>query len=230
MATGKEMSTFNRFCGDLAAFIRALVPCWAAFITGGSGAAVIAIVQALGGRIPHWVVWALIFLAFFAAAFRAHRGQCRITESEAKALEDQQKQHADEMQNAKSECAELRREKEENNMLVIVLEKERAFWTCKDFPRDETVCRVGVKNISRSKTARNVGLSLFCITNPNGEKENVNYEFGATGNVATKGVTINAGDTVLFDILKYGTFSRCYPDFLVLDRPSSDKVIRSDNF
>lgn len=81
MGTGEENpSKFKTLWKDFWDFVCALWPHTAGFITGGTVAAVIAIISAFGVPIPHWVVWALIALAFFASAFNAYRRPRKITE------------------------------------------------------------------------------------------------------------------------------------------------------
>jgi hypothetical protein len=60
---------------DLWEFFCALWPSTSGYITGGSVAAIMTILSVLGVVIPHYVIWLLISLAFFASAFLAYRRQ-----------------------------------------------------------------------------------------------------------------------------------------------------------
>jgi len=76
----KNPSKIGIWWRDLWEFICALWPHTAAKFTGGSVAAVIALISSFGVPIPHWVIWALISIAFFASAFVAYRRQRRVAE------------------------------------------------------------------------------------------------------------------------------------------------------
>jgi hypothetical protein len=73
-------SKFEIWRNDFWEFLLAMWPSTAGFITGGSIAAMIAIITAFGVTISHWLVWALIALALFASAFNAYRKQRRVVE------------------------------------------------------------------------------------------------------------------------------------------------------
>jgi hypothetical protein len=98
------------FWNEMWSFIRALVPRTAGFITGGVVVAVIVILQAFGklAVIPHSALWALVSLAFFAAAFVAHRDQCRITAAKESELEQVKGLHAKDIQQHQDQLADLR--------------------------------------------------------------------------------------------------------------------------
>ncbi len=78
---------FKRIFKELVGFVCALVPHMAGLITGGIVAAMIAIYQALGHGLPAWVVWALVAVAFFVAAFAAWRRERRSLEQASKTPE-----------------------------------------------------------------------------------------------------------------------------------------------
>jgi hypothetical protein len=65
---------------DLWEFLCALWPNTSGYITGGSVAAIMTILSLLGVAIPHYVIWLLISIAFFASAFNAYRKQRKVVE------------------------------------------------------------------------------------------------------------------------------------------------------
>jgi len=85
------LDKLKAICSDLLSFLQALLPGVAEKITGGAVAAVTAIIYATGGSIPHGVVWGLVSLAFFVAAFRTYRHQMRIIEEKDKELTSSRK-------------------------------------------------------------------------------------------------------------------------------------------
>ncbi|HWX20106.1 MAG TPA: hypothetical protein VN578_09405 [Candidatus Binatia bacterium] len=118
------------------------------------------------------------------------------------------KKESDARRKAEAEVEGLRRENEEKNILEIVLENEQPYWTCSDLQRGPVDGRVGVKNISKSKTADDVCLSLIAIQNtyPNSEPMKRLCEFGATG----KKISVPGGFNYHshYQSVEQGVFSR----------------------
>lgn len=143
-----------------------------------------------------------------------------------------------------AQIASLRVEIDANDILDLSFEHDAPDWTGRDMLH--ACCRIVVKNISTSKTAEKVSLSLTSITFPIASTPSpATFEFGASGKAVpvlsesggiihpglqlTTVVDIHPGASQAFDIFRYSR-KAADREFQFIVRPAMLPPLEADDF